>query len=1088
VHYAELLCLTNFSFQLGASHPRELVERAKELGYTALAIADECSLAGIVRAHEAAETAGLPLIIGSQFQFEEGDRVALLAPTQAAYSQICELITRARRAAPKGTYSIGRADFENGAISETIALWVPGRHISAHSVEWFAGLPVATAHLAHAHHLEQDSAQRLDALLTCGQQFSLPVIAVGDVHYHVRDRRPLHDVLTATRLKTTVDKIGRKGFANGERHLRPLSTLRKLYPAELLAASVEIAQRCTFSLKNLRYEYPEELVPAGKTASEHLRDLTEKGIRRRWPQGPSPEVRQQIEKELVLIRELRFEHYFLTVEEIVSFARSNGILCQGRGSAANSAVCYVLGVTEVDPARMNLLLERFISKERHEPPDIDIDFEHQRREEVMQHIYEKYGRHRAALAATVITYRRRMAIRDVARALGLPLDLVDALAKSLQWFDGAAEVPTQLVKLGFNPKSRVAQLLMKLVAQIVGFPRHLSQHVGGFVMSQQPLSTLVPVENAAMPDRTIIQWDKNDLDSLGLLKVDCLALGMMSAIRRALDLQGKFEGRIFRMQDIPPEDPATYDMLCKAESVGVFQVESRAQMTMLPRLKPRCYFDLVIEVAIIRPGPIQGGMVHPYLRRRQGVEKVTYPNAALEKILGPTLGVPLFQEQVMEIAMVAAGFSAGEADKVRRSMAAWQRKGGLADYRDKLMSGMLERGYSAQFAEQIYNQILGFGSYGFPQSHSASFALLVYTSAWLRRHAPAAFVAGLLNSWPMGFYAPAQLVNDARRNGVVFRPVDVLKSEWDCTLEASAAGQPEVRLGLRMVSGLAEAQGQAIVEARRALGARAVGTDAAGAGAAEVGAVRAGTVEVGAADVGAADVGAVGVGAAVAAAVGARATRSEAAAIGPRQFADVDELAHLANLPQRTMEQLARAGALATLAGHRRLAHWGAIGVERLPGALAGASARERPMGFAAPSEGEDVVADYRGMGLTLRRHPLALIRGKLRRLGVHRAADLAKLNSGITVSVAGIVTHRQRPETASGVIFMSLEDETGMSNLIVWPRVQQTQREAVFGARLMVVQGELQSELGVIHVIAAKVRDYSHWLGRVQVGSRDFR
>lgn len=1032
MHYAELLCLTNFSFQLGASHPRELVERAKELGYTALAIADECSLAGIVRAHEAAETVGLPLIIGSQFRFEEGDRVVLLAPTQHAYSQICELITRARRAAPKGTYSIGRADFECGAISETIALWVPGREVTPKIVEWFARLPALTAHLAHAHHLEQDSTQRLDALLACGQQFSLPVTAVGDVHYHVRDRRPLHDVLTATRLKTTVDKIGRKGFANGERHLRPLSTLRKLYPAELLAASVEIAQRCTFSLKNLRYEYPEELVPAGKTASEHLRDLTEKGIRRRWPQGPSPEVRQQIEKELVLIRELRFEHYFLTVEEIVSFARSNGILCQGRGSAANSAVCYVLGVTEVDPARMNLLLERFISKERHEPPDIDIDFEHQRREEVMQHIYEKYGRHRAALAATVITYRRRMAIRDVARALGLPLDLVDALAKSLQWFDGAAEVPTQLVKLGFNPKSRIAQLLMKLVAQIVGFPRHLSQHVGGFVMSQQPLSTLVPVENAAMPDRTIIQWDKNDLDALGLLKVDCLALGMMSAIRRALELQGKFEGRIFRMQDIPPEDPATYDMLCKAESVGVFQVESRAQMTMLPRLKPRCYFDLVIEVAIIRPGPIQGGMVHPYLRRRQGVEKVTYPNAALEKILGPTLGVPLFQEQVMEIAMVAAGFSAGEADKVRRSMAAWQRKGGLADYRDKLMAGMLERGYSAQFAEQIYNQILGFGSYGFPQSHSASFALLVYTSAWLRRHAPAAFVAGLLNSWPMGFYAPAQLVNDARRNGVVFRPADVLKSEWDCTLEAGADGKPEVRLGLRMVSGLAEAQGQAIVEARAA--------------------------------------------------------RSGAALSGSGQFADIDELAHRANLPQRAMELLARAGALATLAGHRRLAHWGAIGVERLPGALAGASARERTMGFAAPSEGEDIVADYRGMGLTLRRHPLALIRGKLRRLGVQRAADLAKLNSGITVRVAGIVTHRQRPETASGVIFMSLEDETGMSNLIVWPRIQQTQREAVFGARLMLVQGELQSELGVIHVIAAKVRDYSHWLGRVQVGSRDFR
>jgi error-prone DNA polymerase len=1021
--YAELLCLTNFSFQLGASHPRELVERAQQLGYAALAITDECSLAGIVRAHEVAETVDMPLIVGSQFRFEEGDRVALLAPTQAAYSQLCELITKARRRAKKGTYSLSRSDFDS-AISETIALWVPGPQISADTVEWFAGLPVSARYLAHAHHLAQDSARKLDSLLAFGQRFALPVTAVGDVHYHVRDRRPLHDVLTAIRFQTTVDKIGRKGFANGERHLRPLGTLSKLYPPELLAASVEIARRCTFSLKMLRYEYPEELVPPGLTATEHLRALTEKGMQRRWPEAVPAEVRNQVEKELVLIRELRFEHYFLTVEEIVSYARSKHILCQGRGSAANSAVCYALGVTEVDPARMNLLLERFISKERHEPPDIDIDFEHQRREEVMQHVYEKYGRHRAALAATVITYRRRMAVRDVARALGLPLDLVDALAKSLQWFDGAAEVPTQLVKLGFNPRARIAQLLMKLVAQIVGFPRHLSQHVGGFVMSQQPLSTLVPVENAAMPDRTIIQWDKNDLDALGLLKVDCLALGMMSAIRRALDLKGRFEGREFRMQDIPAEDPATYEMLCKAESVGVFQVESRAQMTMLPRLKPKCYFDLVIEVAIIRPGPIQGGMVHPYLRRRQGLEKVTYPNAALEKILGSTCGVPLFQEQVMEIAMVAAGFSAGEADKVRRSMAAWQRKGGLAEYRDKLMAGMLERGYAAQFADQIYNQILGFGSYGFPQSHSASFALLVYTSAWLRCHAPAAFVAGLLNSWPMGFYAPAQLVNDARRNGVVFRPIDVLNSEWDCTLEPNTDGAPEVRLGLRMVSGLAEAQGLAITEQR--------------------------------------------------------------AASGP--YADVDELAHRANLPRRSMELLARAGALATLAGHRRSAHWGAIGIERLPGVLAGTSAREKPLGFAAPTEGEDIVADYRGMGLTLGRHPLALLRSKLNRLKAYRATALATLQSGLKIRVAGIVTHRQRPETASGVIFMSLEDETGTINLIVWPSVQHSQREALFGARLMVVQGELQSELGVIHVIAQKMRDYSHWLGRVRVESRDFR
>ncbi len=1026
--YAELLCVTNFSFQHGASHPNELVERARDLGYTALAITDECSLAGVVRAHEAADRIGLPLIIGSQFRFEEGDRVALLAPTHAAYSQICELITRGRRRAAKGTYSLSRSDFSE-SVSETIALWVPGTRISPEQAQWFASVRAAARYIGHSHHLAQDSGQRLETVLDLGRQLGLAVTAVGDVHYHVRDRRPLHDVLTAIRLKTTVDRIGRRGFPNGERHLRPLSTLRKLYPPELLAASVEIARLCTFSLKNLRYEYPEELVPAGRTATEHLRALTEAGIKRRWPGGVPADVREQIERELVLIRELRFEHYFLTVEDIVHYAREQGILCQGRGSAANSAVCYSLGVTEVDPARMNLLLERFISKERHEPPDIDIDFEHQRREEVMQYIYRKYGRHRAALAATVISYRRRMAIRDVARALGLPLDLVDALAKSLQWFDGASEVPAQLLKLGFNPGSRTARLLVRLVAQIAGFPRHLSQHVGGFVMSQQPLSTLVPVENAAMPDRTIIQWDKNDLDALGLLKVDCLALGMMSAIRRALELKGRFDGEPFRMQDIPPEDPATYDMLCRGESVGVFQVESRAQMTMLPRLKPRCYFDLVIEVAIIRPGPIQGGMVHPYLRRRQGLEEVAYPNEALRKILGPTCGVPLFQEQVMEIAMVAAGFSAGEADKVRRSMAAWQRKGGLADYRDKLMAGMHERGYSQQFAEQIYNQILGFGSYGFPQSHSASFALLVYASAWLRCHAPAAFVAGLLNSWPMGFYAPAQLVNDARRNGVVFRPIDVLHSEWDCTLERGAGGRPEVRLGLRMVTGLVEAQGLAIVEQR--------GVGGSGGG-------------------------------------------------GP--YRDVEELAYRAKLPIRSVELLARAGALASIAGHRRLAHWTAIGVERLPGALAGRSARERPLPLTPPTEGEDLVADYRGMGLTLGRHPLALLRGKLNRLRAYPAAELVKLRSGLKIRVAGIVTHRQRPETASGVVFMSLEDETGISNLIVWPSVQRAQREAVFGARMMVVQGELQSELGVVHVIAEKVRDYSHWLGRLRVGSRDFR
>jgi error-prone DNA polymerase len=1040
--YAELLACSNFTFQHGASHAVEMVRRAKELGYAAIAIADDCTFAGIVRAHEAALEVDIKLLIASQFGFAAGaiaqgehaagDRVVLLAPTQKAYSQICQLISRARRSCVKGSYSITRQDFEH-SLEDTIGLWVAGDTIDSTQARWFANLPLKARYLAFTHRLSQDSGQRLATLSGLSDALGLPLVAVGDAHYHIRNRRPLHDVLTAIRLKTTVDKIGRQGLPNGELHLRPLVTLRKLYPPELLARSVDIADTCRFSLQTLHYEYPEELVPKHLSASEHLRNLTEAGIARRWPQGAPPAVRVQIERELTLIKELKFEHYFLTVEDIARYARSIGILCQGRGSAANSAVCYALGVTAVDPARVAMLFERFISKERHEPPDIDIDFEHQRREEVIQYIYRKYGRHRAALAATVITYRRRMAVRDVGKALGFPQDVVDALSKSLQWFDGQGEIPVQLVKLGFDPQSRTAQHLTALVAQIVGFPRHLSQHVGGFVISHHPLSTLVPIENAAMPDRTIIQWDKEDLESLGLLKVDCLALGMLSAIRRALELKSRFDGREFSLTDIPAEDPATYDMLCRGESTGVFQVESRAQMSMLPRLKPRTFYDLVIEVAIIRPGPIQGGMVHPFLRRRQGLEAVSYPSTELERVLKRTCGVPLFQEQVMEIAMVAAGFSAGEADKVRRSMAAWQRRGGLTQFRDQLLAGMRERGYTAEFADQIYKQILGFGSYGFPESHAASFALLAYASSWLRCHEHAAFVAGLLNSWPMGFYAPAQLVNDARRNGVKFRAVDVQVSDWDCTLEAGEAGKqgdahaglarPEVRLGLRMISGFAENQALALAQARN-----------------------------------------------------------------EQAFRSVEDLAHRAGLNRRAMQALAQAGALAALAGHRHAAHWGAIGIEHLPGALAGASRREDPVPLPEPSEGEEIVADYHSTGLTLRRHPLALLRRKLERLQVTRAAELAKLKSGREVRVAGIITHRQRPETASGVVFMSLEDETGVSNLIVWPSVQIAQRQAVFASSMIVVQGELQHEMGVIHVIAHKLRDCSQWLGNLGTRSRDFR
>ena len=1020
--YAELLCCSNFTFQRGASHARELVQRAKELGYAAIAITDECTLAGIVRAHEAATETGIKLLIGSHFRFDEGDRVVVLTPTQNSYSQLCELITLGRRNSAKGTYRLSRADFHE-KISECIALWIPSCQIDPDQAAWLTSLKLAAAYIGFTHDLAQDSDRRLDTLRHLGHSLSLPLTAVGDVYYHVRERRRLHDVMTAIRHKTTVDKIGRRGLPNGEHHLRPLVTLRRLYPPDLLETTVKIADACSFSLKELHYEYPEELVPPGLTPSEHLRDLTERGAHKRWPTGMPDAIRAQIERELQLIKELKYEHFFLTVADIVDFARSRGILCQGRGSAANSAVCYALHVTEVDPVRVSMLFERFISKERHEAPDIDVDFEHQRREEVIQRIYEKYGRHRAALAATLVCYRRRMAVRDVAKALGFPPDIVDALAKSLQWFDNGGEISTQLAKLGFDPDARTARLLFDLVGQIVGFPRHLSQHVGGFVISQRPLSSLVPVENAAMPERTIIQWDKDDLETLGLLKVDCLALGMLSAVRRALDLKSKFDGRPFRLQDIPAEDPTTYDMICRAETVGVFQIESRAQMSMLPRLKPRTYYDLVIQIAIIRPGPIQGGMVHPYLRRRQGLETISYPSKDLEAVLERTCGVPLFQEQVMQIAMVAAGFDAGEADQVRRSMAAWQRRGGLEQYRDKLIAGMLSRGYTPEFATQIYQQILGFGSYGFPEAHSASFALLAYASSWLRCHHHPAFVAGLLNSWPMGFYAPAQLVFDARRNGVTFRPADVQHSNWDCTLERGPEGQPEVRLGLRLVGGLPEAQGLAI-EQQRLNGA----------------------------------------------------------------FNSVDELAHRTQLPRRSIALLAQAAALDSIAGHRRQAHWRAIGIERLPGALAGASAREDALPLPAPDEGEEIIADYRSLGLTLKRHPLALLRSKLHTLRVLRATDLRQVASGRKVRVAGIVTHRQRPETASGVIFMSLEDETGITNLIVWPSVQAEQRQPVFSGHLLVVQGELQSEMNVIHVIAEKVRDYSHWLGKLSTPSRDFR
>ena len=1023
--YAELHCLTNFTFLRGASHAEELVERARALGYAALAITDECSLAGVVRAHLTARDHAFKLIIGSEIQLADGPRLVLLAADRAGYGNLSHLITQGRRAAEKGSYRLSCGDLAGG-LPGCLALLIPRADVPcadllAHA-RWLAGIFTGRAWIAAERFLMSADDARLSMLQRIANETGLPLAASGDVHMHVRARQALQDTLTAIRLRTSVREAGPALFSNGERYLRSIKKLRALYPPELLAETLRIAQRCDFSLDSLRYEYPDEIVPTDETPAAYLRRITLEGAERRWPQAIPAQVRQQIDHELALITELRYEGFFLTVYDIVAFARSQGILCQGRGSAANSAVCYCLGITEVDPARSDMLFERFISRERNEPPDIDVDFEHQRREQVMQYVYEKYGRERAALAATVITYRPKSALRDVGKALGLELAQVDRLAKSMAWWDRRDTVRERLAECGFDPDSPVIRLLLALVGELIGFPRHLSQHVGGFVISRGPLSQLVPIENAAMADRTVIQWDKDDIDALGLLKVDCLSLGMLSAIRRALGLAGRFRGTSLEMKDVPAEDPEVYEMLCKGDSVGVFQVESRAQMSMLPRLKPRTFYDLVIEVAIVRPGPIQGGMVHPYLSRRQGAEPVTYPSEAVKSVLARTLGVSIFQEQVMQLAIVAAGFSPGESDQLRRSMAAWRRRGGLEHMQQRLLDGMAQRGYSAEFADQIYRQIQGFASYGFPESHAASFALLVYVSAWLKCHEPAAFAAGLLNSQPMGFYAPAQLVQDAQRHGVEVRPVTVLISAWDCSLETAADGNPALRLGLRMVGGLSEAAAQRLVQCR-----------------------------------------------------------------DQAQFASVEDLAHRAGLNRRDLNCLAAADALHGFAGNRREARWLVAGVERLALLEHRTKFDEQLPLFRAPTEGQDIVDDYASVGLTLRRHPLALLRPRLARLRMRTASELRGLRNGQLARAAGIVINRQRPETASGVIFMTLEDETGYINVVIWHDIVERQRKETLGARLLAVYGVLQREGEVTHLVARRLVDHSALLGRLSTQSRDF-
>jgi error-prone DNA polymerase len=1051
--YAELHALSNFSFQRGASHPEELVARAHALGYSALALTDECTLAGVVRAHGEAKRLGLHLLIGTELRVEVDQEthftLLLLACRRAGYAQLCELITQARngtvtpRERERGLrYRLRLEAWDQLAFDgrELLALLVPPRdglrpeeprfaeQLDA-QLQWLQQQFPQRCWLAVEllHRLDDDLWLR--QLRAAGARSGVPLVAAGNVHMHVRSRKPLQDVMTAVRLSQPVAECGYALQPNAEAHLRARLRLAALYPPELLTETVRVAQRCTFTLDELRYEYPQEVVPAGETPGTFLRRSTWEGAGRRYLHGVPAKVQQQVEHELMLIAELGYEKYFLTVYDVVRFARSRGILCQGRGSAANSAVCYCLGITEVDPARASVLFERFISKERNEPPDIDVDFEHQRREEVIQYLYAKYGRERAALTAAVHTYHARGAIRDVGKALGMDEAVLDALAKAHQWWDGGAVHVERLQELGLDTESRQIRLLIELTRTLLRFPRHLSQHSGGFVLTGDRLTSTVPVVPAAMEGRTTIEWDKDDIDALGLLKVDVLALGMLSAIRRTLDLVGLWRGQVFQLQDIPAEDPATYEMICRADTVGVFQIESRAQMSMLPRLQPRCFYDLVIEVAIVRPGPIQGGMVHPFLKQREAQrrgEPYTLPNEALRPALARTLGVPIFQEQVMQIAILAAGFTPGEADQLRRAMAAWRRKGGVDKFHQRVVEGMTARGYAREFAEAIFRQIEGFGEYGFPESHAASFALLVYASAWLKCHEPAAFLAGLLNSLPMGFYGPAQLVQDAQRHGVEVRPPDVLYSDWDCTLEHGEgeppATQPAVRLGLRLMAGLGEGSAQRIVAAR-----------------------------------------------------------------GAQPFLSTEDLALRAALDAADLKALASADALLSLSGHRRQQVWDASALHAAPALLREAPVDEEGLELPAAPEGEEVAFDYAATGLTLRRHPLALLRDRLRAQRLQTAHELQQQPDGRLVRACGLVITRQQPGTAKGVVFVTLEDETGSVQVIVWKALREKQRHVLLRSRLLAVYGTWQRQGEVCHLIAGHLVDLTPLLGGLATASRNF-
>jgi len=1024
--YAELHCLSHYSFLRGASAPDELVERAAHCGYSALAITDECSLAGIVKAHVAAKEHGIKLIVGSEFTLTEGIRLVALAPSRAAYGELSGLISRARRRSGKGEYAVHLRDVIFHLKRCLLILLPDDTDKQQVHLQQLARLCKGRVWIGISRLLGNDEWRRFKHRYHIAQTLQVPMVACGEVQMHSAKRKALHDVLTAIRTQTPIQRLGPRRLINSQQHLRTLDTLTALYPETLMQETCRIAARCDFSLEELRYEYPEEVVPTNHTANSYLRQEVASGAKRRWPDGVPDHIKQRIHHELDLITELSYEYYFLTVYDIVQFARSRGILCQGRGSAANSVVCYCLYITEVSPDQVSLLFERFISRERDEPPDIDVDFEHERREEVIQYIYEKYSRRRAALAATVITYRSRSAVRDVGKAMGLDPVFIEELASSLAWWNRERELAGRFEQQGVPRSGELATHFLARVQEILGFPRHLSQHVGGFVISRGPISNLVPVENASMPDRTVIQWDKEDIEALGLLKVDILALGMLSAIRKTLEMINRDQADIQCMQDIPREDAATYRMLQKADTLGVFQIESRAQMSMLPRLKPSCFYDLVIEIAIVRPGPIQGDMVHPYLRRKAGLESISYPNKEIESVLSRTLGVPIFQEQVIRLAMVAAGFTGGEADALRRAISNWGKNSKLLSFEQKLKEGMTNKGYTPEFADRLFNQIKGFGGYGFPESHSASFALLAYISAWLKCHHPAAFYVGLLNSQPMGFYSPSQLIQDARRHDILVLPIDVNHSSWDHQLLSTTdRRQPPIRLGLRLVKGLSETAAKRIDTARLT-----------------------------------------------------------------QTFSSVADLRQRASLDRGSMESLAAADALSSISGHRYQSHWQTMALEEYRPLLADnppLTHHANDAAFTTPSLIEEVIADYRSTGVTLRAHPLALLRKQKPFSQCQQQKNLEHLNNHRFVRVAGLVTCRQRPGTASGVVFLTLEDETGNINVIVWPAVQERYRQALMTAQLLLVKGTVESREGVVHVIASALEDHGDSLTALTIQSRDF-